>query len=97
MGSDRDYQVTPAGPAKLGLLPLRVPEVSAVATMDPWLQAFLVQGKNGQEYEQTAVLNLGTFRLMLDHTGPARGDLAPRADGARSYSLYMERAAIGLR
>jgi hypothetical protein len=93
-GVDRDYPVTASGRAHFSLLPLRVPEATAVATMDPWLQAFLVQGKNGQEYEQSAILSLGPLQLALDRVGPARGDLAPRADNARTYSLYIERAAI---
>ena len=87
----------PLGGAELSLLPLRVPEASAVTTMDPWLQSFLVQGKSGQEFEQPASLSLDGLALSFDRTGPARGDLAPRADNARTYSLYMERAAIGIR
>jgi hypothetical protein len=96
-GITRDYEPATSGAAKLGLLSLRMPEATAAASMDPWLQSFLVMGKNGHDDEQTAVLNLGGLKLMFDHVGLARGDFAPRADGARTYSLYMERAAIGLR
>jgi hypothetical protein len=36
----------------------------------------------------------GGITLPLDQAGITRADLAARADGARSYDLYAERAAI---
>jgi hypothetical protein len=95
-GYERELSVAPPGRAHFSQLPLRVAEASAVAIMDPWLQSFLVQGKSGQDYERNATLDLGGLKLTFDRTGPARGDLAPRADGARTYSLYAERAALAL-
>ena len=45
--------------------------------MDPWLQSFLVQGKSGQDYEQSAVL---TPRRPQAHVRPHRpGPWRPRA------------------
>jgi hypothetical protein len=84
----------------VGNLPLRMTDKSATLIMDPWLQSFLVQGQSGDADERSAVLALrdgkpgGRLELRFDHAGPAKGDLATRADGNRSYTLYAERVAV---
>jgi hypothetical protein len=81
----------------VGDLPLRVTNRGATLTMEPWLQSFLVQGRNGDADERSVVVTLtdgnvgGRLELQFDHAGLATGDLAARADGNRSYTLYAER------
>jgi hypothetical protein len=85
----------------VGNLPLRVTDSSAKGIMDPWLESFLVQGQSREADERSVVLALadgkpgGRLPLRFDHAGPAKGDLAVRADGNRSYTLYVERVSVG--
>jgi hypothetical protein len=80
--------------ADIGNLGLRVPETSpAMArTMDPWVRSALVTG--AADAERPVKLMLDGLTLSLDHAAPQRADLVPRADGARSYSLYAEDAFL---
>ena len=93
VGSTRESQIAPAA-VDSGNLGLRVPESSLAMTrtMDPWVHAALVDGK--PDAEQPVKLTLGGLTLTLDHAAPQRADLVPRADGARTYSLYAEHAVI---
>jgi hypothetical protein len=83
----------------VGNLPLRVTNRGATLTMEPWLQSFLVRGQNGDADERSVVVALtdgqlrGRLELRFDHAGLSTGDLAARADGNRSYTLYAERVA----
>jgi hypothetical protein len=78
----------------IGDLPLRIPEDSKAMSrvVDPWAQSALLNG--GVNAEQTVKLTVGRLVLTLDHAAPDRADLVPRADGARTYSLYAEHAGI---
>jgi hypothetical protein len=84
-----------SAPARLGELPLRVAEASALSTLAPWVQAFLVDGQSGDDSELPLTLAFDSgLQLALERTGPSRGDLVARADGNRAYSLYSERATL---
>ena len=89
-GDVRDY--TPAAaPPEVGNLSLRAPE-TAVGELGPWLQSSLLEG-NGDE--RTVTIGIGSgVNLRLENVGVAAGDLGPRADGARKYSFYVERASF---
>jgi hypothetical protein len=60
--------------------------------LDPWVRGALVDGK--PDAEQPVTVTAGPITLTLDHAAPQRADLVPRADGARTYSLYAEHAVI---
>jgi hypothetical protein len=101
-GEQRDYMDS-AGRLEVGDVPLRAPEARAATIIDPWLQPFLVQGQSSDADERSLVVGLGDggkasrFELKFDRTGPSTGDLAPRADGTRNYSLYAEQVTIAAR
>jgi hypothetical protein len=80
--------------AEIGNLPLRAAE-ARIAPLDAWMQAQFVDGNVD---ERTFTLTLGDGRSALDlklgRTGLTEGDLAPRADGSRAYTLYSETATI---
>jgi hypothetical protein len=46
---------------------------------------------------RTTTLAHGVFRFDFKNTGPASGDLAPRADGNRNYELYTARVSVAVR
>ena len=93
IGRERDSLVQGAA-VDIGNLPLRVPENSKAmtTTLDPWVHAALVDGGAGAE--KPVKLSLGGLALTFDRSAPQRADLVPRADGARTYSLYAEHAVI---
>jgi hypothetical protein len=84
------------GRTKLGDVELRVPEAQALSLMDPWMQGFLVDGKTADERPLTITLRGGTgaLELAFGSAGLAAGDLGTRADGDRTYSLYVERLSL---
>jgi hypothetical protein len=93
VGELRDYRNLPTE-VELGDLPIRMPEADRKAfdaVLDPWVDATLTKGVAD---ERPVTVSAADFTLTLDHAGIARADLAARADGARSYDLYSERAAI---
>jgi hypothetical protein len=93
VGDTRDYARPPAE-VDVSDLPVRVAEADRKAfdaVLDPWVDATL--NRHVQD-ERAVTLSAGSFVLSLDHAGIARADLAARADGARSYDLYSERATI---
>jgi hypothetical protein len=75
-------------------LPLRAAE-ARIAPIDAWMQAQFV---DGMVDERPFALTLGDGQSALDlklgHTAMAKGDLVPRADGTRAYTLYAETANI---
>lgn len=82
-------------------LDLRVPEgqSAAIAKLDAFMTAFLIQGSASQADEQPMVLTVsdgGTRRLRVTvgQSGISRGDFAARSDGGRRYTLYGETASI---
>jgi hypothetical protein len=96
LGRVRDAQVQGTA-ADIGNLPLRVPENSKAMTLilDPWVHSALVDG--GADVEKSVKLSLGGLALTFDRSAPQRADLVPRADGARTYSLYAEHAVLATR
>jgi len=92
VGSLRESTV--AAIADIGDLPLRIPENSKAMArvVDPWVHSALVDG--AVNAEQPVKLTVGSFVLTFDHAAPDRADLVPRADGARTYSLYAEHAGV---
>jgi hypothetical protein len=93
IGVARDYAAAPAD-VELGDLPIRMPEADRKAfeaVLDPWVDATL---NKGVADERAVSVSAGGITLALDHAGIARADLAARADGARSFDLYSEHAAI---
>jgi hypothetical protein len=99
-GSDR--LPVRSGPMEIGDLSVRVPDLAAPKLIEPWFQSFL-SGNTGDENERPLVLSLTDptgrvlLQLSLAQTGLSRGDLVPRADGTRSYSLYSEAATLVVR
>ena len=85
------------------MLPLRAPEASAALQLDPWFQSFVVNGQATSADERKLTLSLGTgpkgksLDIVMPATGLVAGDLAPRADGNRSYELYTESASLAPR
>jgi hypothetical protein len=79
----------------LGDVDLRVPEAQATALMDPWMQNMLVGGKTRDKRPLT--ITLGSLELAFGSSGLAAGDFGPRADGNRTYSLYVERLSLAVR
>jgi hypothetical protein len=93
VGQARDYTGAPPE-VKLGALAVRVPEPAkptAVLPMDAWVQSALIQGADDQRPVTVALPGL---QLSIEGAGLARADLAPRADGNRSYELFAGRASI---
>jgi len=99
IGSVRDGMGQPT-PGEIGNVALRVPE-PRIATLDGFMRSFLIDGKTADTDERTLVVSLGDVKsavdLTFEHTGLVKGDLAPRADGARSYELYAERVTVAAR
>jgi hypothetical protein len=60
--------------------------------IDPWVHSALVTG--GAAAAQPVKLTVGSLTLTFDRAAPDRADLVPRADGARTYSLYTEHAVV---
>jgi hypothetical protein len=77
----------------VGDLPIAVPELAktAVTVMDPWVQSAMVDMTASA---QPVTVQLGGISLALDRSAPDRADLAPRADGTRTYDLFAERAQL---
>jgi hypothetical protein len=96
IGETREY-APGTSEVEIGDLPIRVPEAdrkSPDTALVPWADATL---NKGAADERPVTVSIAGLTLTLDHAGIARADLAPRADGARSYDLYSEHAVIDLR
>ncbi len=82
-------------------LDLRVPEGEspAIATLDAFMTAFIIQGSSDQLDERPVALTVSDgstrrLRVTIGQSGISHGDFAPRSDGARRYTLYGETARI---
>lgn len=99
VGAQRTPTREPARP-DIGDLSMRVPDSDpSSAYMATLFDSFVIGVASGSGDEKTTTVTFGdgateSMTLTLGHSGPFRGDFAPRDGGSRVYELYAESATL---